>query len=398
MITRTWDTLGDSPSLLGFGCMRFPLKDPADPASIDVPAARELIRRAWEGGVNYFDTAWPYHGGRSEAFLGEALGEFPRDSYYLATKIPTWEVIRSRRDAEEIFSQQLERCRTDHFDFYLMHNLNRQNFENVQKIGLFDLLARKKDEGKIRHIGFSFHDTPAMLERIVDTYPWDFAQIQLNYLDWTLLGAKKQYEILHGHHIPVAVMEPVRGGMLARVGPDSAALMRQAAPARSQASWALRFAASLPGVMVVLSGMGSMEQVHDNLETFEHFAPLDAAECRLLEQVAENLKKVGAIPCTGCRYCADCPQGVNIPKIFAIYNQFCMRKEPVFFRNDYRTIPEEEQAHHCIQCGFCEAHCPQRIPIIRTLREIDQEAAPLLGRSAADAASRSPGGGSPQTT
>lgn len=380
MEKRTWPSLGVQVSLLGYGGMRFPLKDPNDPASIDKPAAKALLQRTWEQGVNYFDTAWTYHGGQSETFLGEALKEFPRESYYLADKMPTWELVQSLDDAEEIFSQQLQRCQTDYFDFYLMHNLNQDNYQNAEKIGLFEFLAEKKKKGYIRHIGFSFHDTPKLLEEIADAHPWDFAQIQLNYLDWSILEAEKQYNILNDRGIPVSVMEPVRGGMLARLNQECADIFSQVDPAPSQASWALRFAASFPGVMVVLSGMSNMEQVEDNLNTFSSFKPLGPEEQSAVQQVSACFQKTGVIPCTGCRYCADCPQGVNIARIFAIYNQFRLRKEPIFFRNDYRTLAEEEQAHNCIQCGNCETHCPQKISIIELLREINKEISPLLGR------------------
>lgn len=361
MEKRTFASIGKEISLLGLGCMRLPKKS-ADGDAIDYAAAQQIVDYAYAHGINYFDTAYMYHGGDSELFIGEALKKYPRESFYLASKFPVW-MAETAADVEKIFNDQLKKCQVEYFDFYLCHSLGDANFKKIIEFGVYDFLKKMKAEGKIRRLGFSFHDKPAVLQTIVDTYQWDFAQIQLNYLDWELQDAKGQYEILHSAGIPVIVMEPVRGGYLANPGEAAEAKFKAAAPDASVASWAIRYAATLPGVMTVLSGMSNMAQIEDNVRTMTGFAPLSDAEQALVADVVENCLKKEIVPCTGCRYCMDCPFGVDIPKMFSLYNGYVMSKNGERFLQNYDKTAEEERLDKCQQCGACMDQCPQHIQI-----------------------------------
>ena len=312
------------PSLLGLGCMRLPTLEPGG-AAIDYARAGALVDEAVRGGITYFDVAYPYHGGGAEKFIGAALEKYPRESFYLATKMPLWK-LETQEDMEQVFNEQLANCRVDYFDFYLCHAVDAERFEKIRRIGAFEFLARKKAEGKIRRLGFSFHDKPAVLRAVCAAYPWDFAQLQLNYLDWTVQRAREQYEILQEYGLPCIVMEPVRGGALASLCPEAEAVLKAKAPGRSIASWAIRFAASLPGVLVVLSGMSSEEQLADNLAAMSPFQPLTKSEQNALTRAVRIDKRAQRIPCTGCRYCMPCPFGVDIPGLFKAYNRCAAAK------------------------------------------------------------------------
>ncbi len=378
MEKRYFDSIGREISLLGFGCMRLPLAQPDQP-EIDLPAAQALIDLAMAQGVNYYDTAYMYHEGLSEPFLGQALKRYPRESFCLASKMPTWtKLVRDAADVEKIFAEQLKRCQVDYFDFYLLHSLDAENFANAEKIGIYQLLKEKQRQGHIRRLGFSFHDTPEVLTQIVDAHDWDFAQIQLNYLDWKDLESERLYRILTERHLPVIIMEPVRGGALATLNESCTAMLQKAAANRSTASWAIRFAASLPGVMTVLSGMSDQEQVADNLNTMSAFQPLtDAEQQMLIEQVAGAYRSAGEVPCTGCRYCMDCPVGVNIPKVFLLYNRYKANQKEDSFQEDYGGLPVTARAEQCIACGQCAAQCPQKIDIPAQMEHIRQVTAGL---------------------
>lgn len=357
-------------SLLGMGCMRLPKVDP-EKEDIDYEKAQEIIDYAYANGVNYFDTAYGYHGGQSELFVGQALKKYPRESFFLASKMPIW-CVKEKGDVERIFNEQLQRCQTDYFDFYLFHSQNAANFQKCQEFGVYEFLSQMKAEGKIRRLGFSFHDTPEVLRHICDTYPWDFAQIQLNYLDWEMQDAKTQYQILNDREIPVIVMEPVRGGALASPCEAADILFREERPDKSVASWAIRFAASLPGVLTVLSGMSNMEQVRDNVDTMTRFEPLTDREREVIDEALEAYRKKDTVPCTGCRYCMDCPFGVDIPKMFSLYNHYVLDRDGEDYLEAYEAQPESERADQCQACGACMEKCPQHIHIpdqMVTIRE-----------------------------
>jgi predicted aldo/keto reductase-like oxidoreductase len=334
-----------------------------------------MVDQAVAGGVNYFDTAYVYHDGQSEPFAGKALSRLPRSSYNIATKMPTWE-LGSIDEAERIFEDQLAMLKVDSIDFYLVHNLHSENYKILERLGLYDNLRRKKEQGLIRRLGFSIHDGPASLAKVLDNHEWDFAQIQLNYIDWESLRAAELYQILSSRGIPVVIMEPIRGGALAELPHKASAILKSRDPSASAASWALRYAASLPGVMTVLSGMSAPAQMADNLATFKRFRPLDDSERELVEAAAKEFRLANAVPCTGCRYCMECPSGVEIPLNFAVYNLYrALAAESavmasMVFANNYRSLPTSERADQCAACGECEPHCPQRIPIPSLMSDI----------------------------
>lgn len=366
---RTFKDSDCKISLLGFGAMRLPKLD-QQREEIDWEKAEELVDYALNHGINYFDTAHMYHGGESERFLGSVLNKYDRKRFKLVTKLPIW-MAETPKDMEKIFDLQLKHLQTDYFDFYLLHCLNKENFAKCQEFGAYEFLLKKQAAGNIGRIGFSFHDSPEVLEEIVKTYPWDFAQLQLNYLDWELLRAKEQYEILERNKIPCIVMEPVRGGALADPGSEAESFFEAARPGSSSAAWALRFAASLPNVLTVLSGMSTLEQLQENLETFSPLEPLTEADNEVIDRAREAIKRRDQIPCTGCRYCADCPVGVDIPKIFKLYNNdYAVVKDKETFRKAYGALLIGEQAHNCIACGSCSSVCPQKIDIPEQMKRI----------------------------
>lgn len=358
-------------SLLGLGAMRLPCRTPikreANPL-IDYTKGQELVDIAYQNGVNYFDTAYMYHAGKSEKFIGTALKKYPRDSYYLADKLPIW-MCPKKSDMEKVFQKQLARTGHDYFDFYLLHSLNKENYEKCEKYGAYDFILEKQKQGKIKNIGFSFHGTISDLKQIVSEHKWDFAQIQMNYLDWKNQNAEEQYQILTDAGIPVIVMEPVRGGKLADVSPDIEAMFKKASPDSSVASWAMRFVASHPNVITILSGMNSAEQMYDNLSTLTDFEPMSETELKICQNAAAMINKSEIIPCTGCDYCADCPKEVKISSIFSVYNKFktgeFSKEESI---KEYRKI--DVKADACINCGKCASHCPQSIQIPLMLEKI----------------------------
>ena len=356
---------------LGFGLMRLPEND----GVIDHDHVCRMVDRYMKAGMNYFDTAYIYHGGKSETAAREALvRRYPRESFMIATKLPAWE-IKKEEDVERIFNEQLERTGVDYFDFYLLHSIEEgDNYDIYVRYDCFDWGLKKKAEGKIRHFGFSFHGSPELLEEVLDKHPEvEFVQMQLNYLDRTnpVVRSQRLYEILRDRNIPIIVMEPVRGGMLANLAPEIEAKFKARQPEKSVASWALRFVGSLPGVMTVLSGMSSEEQMEDNIRTFTDFEPLEEDELRIVNEVTEEVLSVPQIGCTACRYCCDgCPRKISIPDIFRTVNT--LRRYPDDWRakNFYSgLIQRSGKASDCIGCGQCEKVCPQHLKIIELMRE-----------------------------
>ena len=352
-----------SLSRLGMGNMRLPTTEPGGP--IDKEKAQAIIDRVIAQGVNYFDTAYMYHGGQSELFLGEALKKYPRDSYYLADKMPSSALQNRTRTPREVFEDQLQKCQTDYFDFYLLHNVSEASIDLFmdEELGVIPYLLEEKKAGRIRHLGFSSHSTPATLKKFLDKYDFfEFVQIQLNYLDWTLQDAKSQYEIITAYGVPVWVMEPCRGGRLASLTPEADALLKAKHPDKSVASWAFRWLQSLDNVGVILSGMTQMDQAEDNLSTFSAHQPLDEEERKVLAEALDILQKAVFIPCTKCHYCDGCPRGLDIPKLLHMYNAYRLNPGPGG-RLAYNRLPEDQRADHCIHCGRCIAKCPQSIDI-----------------------------------
>ena len=355
-------------SLLGMGCMRLPLIEGSN--EIDFKKTEEMIALAIDKGITYFDTAYPYHDQKSELVVGEILSKYPRDSFLLASKMPSW-LLKGIDDAKRIFEEQLKKCRVEYFDFYLCHAMNLEHHKNYLNYGVYEFLQEMKAVGKIRHLGFSYHDAPQNIIPIADTLPWDFAQIQFNYLDYEMQDAKKQYEELTKRNISVVVMEPVRGGLLANVCDEAEKLFKGKRPQASNASWALRFVASFPNIKVILSGMSNLAQLEDNLNTFNNYEELDLEEKEVINQAKKAILGNDFIPCTGCRYCMPCPKGVNIPRIFSIYNMYGIHKDLERFKNDMQRLPEEALPKNCVKCGMCVRHCPQQIKIFDQLAKIN---------------------------
>ena len=359
MIYKTFKDLHISQ--LGMGNMRLPVN--AD-GSIDTEQAQRIIDYAFDHGVNYYDTAYVYHKGESESFLGNALRNRPRDRYFLATKFPGF-LFTPGQNPKDIFEEQLRRCRTGYFDFYLMHNVNEKSIGTYtdEQLRLLDYFAGEQRNGRIRYLGFSSHGKPETLAKFADHHEWDFAQIQLNYLDWTLQDAKAQYEILTERRLPVIVMEPVRGGSLADLTPEANALLKAAEPERSIASWSFRWLTGLENVLVVLSGMSTLEQLKDNIATFDRSDPLTAEQEAVLMKACELFRNHFNVPCTACRYCCDdCPQQLNIPDLMNIYNSYSITPNVAIMQRMDR-LRENERPANCIACGACTQHCPQSIDI-----------------------------------
>ncbi len=356
---RMIPAFGKEISRLGYGGMRFPKNGD----EVDMDAAVQLLRKAYEMGINYFDTAMVYHKGESEKIFGKAFEPYPRDSYLIADKMSIW-LCSDEEDMKARFYNQLKTLKTDYIDFYLVHSLNRNHYKKVKDLHCVEFLQQMKQEGKIKHLGFSFHDTYQVFTQILNDYTWDFVQIQLNYLDWHNQGAEQLYRELERRNLPVMVMEPVRGGYLATIDSERAKPFLELEPQRSIASWAIRWVESLPQVAVVLSGMSDLQQLEDNVATMTNFEPMNEQELAAIDRVVEEIRKVNEIPCTGCRYCMDCPMGVDIPEIFSIYSQYKIFGKEKAFVQDYEEVVEHGNgAEHCVRCMACTTKCPQMIAI-----------------------------------
>ena len=350
----------------GFGAMRLPLIDSQDKSSIDMEELKKMVDEFMAAGFTYFDTAFPYHEQLSENALKEALVDrYDRDSYIFADKMPTV-LVKSGDEYPMYFNKQLEKTGVGYFDYYLMHNMGRDRYFNTDKWGGFDFARRMKEEGKIKKFGFSFHDDAEMLDQILTEHPEvDFVQLQINYLDWDnkIIQSRACYETARKYNKPIVVMEPVKGGTLASLPKEAASLLWEYAPDVLPVSYALRFAASLPGVFMVLSGMSSLEQVKDNIRIMDNPAPLNEGEKELLSKIVDIINSKTVIPCTSCGYCMEvCPKNINIPGLFGLYNNYCINNN---FSNMYhgRLVMGRGSASDCIKCHRCEKNCPQHIKI-----------------------------------
>ena len=363
---------------LGFGLMRLPLVNPDDQTSIDIEKFKEMADKFIERGFTYFDTAYPYHGGQSEIALREAVVKrYPREAFTVTSKMPVW-AIKEESDLERVFNEQLEKCGVDYFDYYWLHALNRERMQALRNIDGWSFIARMKAEGKIRHIGFSFHDDSALLAQILEEHPEaEYVQLQINYLDWDspAIESKTCYELCVKHGKPVIVMEPVKGGSLARVPESIDRLFNDYNPDASPASWAIRFCASLPNVMMVLSGMSNMDQLLDNTSYMQDFQPFNDEEQAIIARATQVVRDAIAVPCTACHYCTEgCPQEIAIPEYFNLYNNLQQFPDQKSNSSLYYGLLSKNhgKASECIECGQCEAQCPQHIDIIDNLKLVAQ--------------------------
>ncbi|MCR5753512.1 MAG: aldo/keto reductase [Acetatifactor sp.] len=370
MEKRKLEKLGIETSLLGFGCMRFPV---TKEGKIDEAEAEKMLDKAIAAGVNYIDTAYPYHGGDSEPFVGKVLKKYDRKSFFLATKLPVW-LVNTVEDVDRLLNEQLGRLQTDYIDFYLMHAMDKGRWDHMLEIGAVQRLEELKAEGKIKQLGFSFHDEYKVFEEIINYKDWDFCQIQLNYMDTAEGPGLQGYELAEKKGVPLVIMEPIKGGTLASFAEDITGKFKALDPDASVASFALRWVGSHPNIKVILSGMSTMEQVEDNLRTFGNFKPLNAEEKKTIEDVVALLNSRIQNGCTGCRYCMPCPFGVDIPGSFKAWNTYHM------YQNYNRVswaweheIGEEHQPKNCAKCGKCEKECPQHLPIRQDLEKVQAD-------------------------
>lgn len=359
-------------SALGMGAMRLPVVG-GDDAVIDEPAAEQMVAYAMEHGVNYYDTAWGYHSGSSELVMGRCLKKYPRESFYLATKFPGYDLSNMPK-VKEIFEKQLEKLQVEYFDFYLFHNVCEMNIEAYldPQYGIYEYLTQQRDNGRIKHLGFSAHGSCEVMKRFLEAYGKDmeFCQIQLNYLDYSFQDAKAKLELLKEYHIPVWVMEPLRGGRLAALKPEEEAVLKELRPQEGIPAWAFRFIQGLPEVVVTLSGMSNYEQLKENIATFEEEKPLKEREKKALLGLAEDMVKKIALPCTACRYCTThCPQQLDIPDLLALYNEHCFTGGGFLAPMALMAYAEEKKPSACIGCRSCEQVCPQQIKISEAMAD-----------------------------
>lgn len=411
---RKFEATGDEISLLSFGCMRFPIIG-RDRKNIDEELAEKMIDYAYRRGVNYFDTAYVYHGGNSERFLGKAMKKYPRESYFIADKMPGW-LVQTPDDAKRLFEEQLERCQTDYFDYYMLHSLSQsdpsRSFKRIyEDLNVLNYLKQEKTSGRIRQLGFSFHGDIPLMKYLLNNYKWDFCMIQLNYFDWDLEingSANKAlttlnkrfypsatlYKMCEEKNLPCFVMEPLRGGQLAVLNADAVKILKQADAKQTPASWALRYAASFPNVISILSGMSSMKHVAENIATMTDFKPLNEQNHLVINEALTAFKAKLGILCTQCYYCEPCPYGINISGIFKIYNDISgsiglpldvndknYKKQKKAFLVAYNnSIKKEERADHCTGCGKCVEICPQRIDIPTMMIQVETLANKAAGK------------------
>ena len=367
--TREFKKLGIKTKLLGFGCMRFPTIN----GEIDEIKAEEMIDTAYKAGVNYFDTAYVYHNGKSESFIGKVLAKYPRDTYYIATKLPVWS-LKEKEDVKKVIDEQFARLDKEVIDFYLLHSMQKKAWDKAVEFEALKVIEEYRKAGKIKYVGFSFHDSYEVFEEIINSYDWDFCQIQYNYVDTEIQAGLKGYKLIEEKGIPLVIMEPIKGGSLASLPKEVSEPFRQIHPEWSDASWALRFVASHENVKVILSGMSTLEQVKDNLATFENLKDLTNCELETINNVAKTLKERTKNGCTGCRYCMPCPAGVDIPNNFSAWNTYYKYESENAASWAVRQVKASEgYATKCVECGKCEAVCPQHLNIRKDLAQIAVE-------------------------
>lgn len=363
-------------SALGMGAMRLPVFN-NDDGNVDQEAVDKMVALAIDKGVNYFDTAWGYHNGTSEIALGKSLSKYPRESFYLADKFPGYDLSNMDK-VEEIFEAQLRKCGVEYFDFYLFHNVCDMNIDDYldPSHGIFDYLMKQKENGRIRHLGFSAHGDTGIMQRFLDAYGdhMEFCQIQLNYLDWSFQDAKAKVELLKKYNLPVWVMEPLRGGRLASLSPEDEEKLKALRPDEGIPAWAFRFLQTIPEVTVILSGMSNMEQMEDNLHTFEKDLPLNDTEMETLLGIANGMLGKKILPCTACHYCTShCPQHLDIPRLLELYNEHVFTGGGFIAPMALMAVPKDRQPSACIGCRSCEAVCPQQIKISEAMADFTKK-------------------------
>lgn len=354
-------------SSLGLGTMRLPNKGINGDTPIDEEETAKMVEYAIKKGINYFDTAWGYHNGESELVMGRVLKNYPRESFYLASKFPGYDISNMDK-VEEIFEKQLEKCQVEYFDFYLFHNVYEKNVDLYldEKYGILDYLLKQKENGRIKHLGFSVHGSLDVMKKFLEAYGkhMEFGQIQLNYIDYDFQDAKAKVDLLNEYHIPIWVMEPLRGGKLAKLNEEQENKLKELRPEEEIPAWAFRFLQTIPGVTMVLSGMSNREQLEKNIKTYEEEKPLKEEEMTTLLEMAREMVKGNTLPCTSCRYCtAHCPKGIDIPKILALYNEHVFTGGGFIAPMAISSLPDDKKPSACIGCKSCEAVCPQQLKI-----------------------------------
>lgn len=352
--------------LLGFGCMRLPMQG----NEIDMIELDKMVDYCMEHGANYFDTAYMYVNSQSEIAMGKTLSRYKRKDYILADKSPIYK-MKTQEDVRKVFEEQCKKCQVEYFDFYMCHNINQNTFDTYKNVNMYDELLKLKQEGKIKYLGFSFHGTPEILREVVKEHTWDFCQLQINYLDWDVVKAKEQYDIVQEKGIPVIVMEPLRGGGLVNLSDKVLTKLKETYPNTTPAEFGLRWAASRENVITVLSGMSNLEQVKQNIETFMKYKDMNEEEEKLADEMAKIIQSQGEINCTACKYCTEvCPIGINIPAAFSLYNQYKLTKNKMMFTVYYETLAKEERPDKCIKCSLCNKNCPQNLNIPNLLEKV----------------------------
>lgn len=370
VVRRKFDGI-DTP-LIALGCMRLPMRN----GKVDMVELDKMVEYAMAHGANYFDTAYMYVDGKSENAIGEILKKYPRGSFILADKCPAY-LVNSQADVKRLCEEQLKKCQVEYFDNYMVHNINKNTLSNYRDNNMYDELVKLKKEGKIKHLGFSFHGDPQMLREVIKEHKWDFCQLQMNYLDWEVVNADELYKIADDAGVPVIVMEPLRGGVLCNLPDKAVAKLKQECPNDTQASFGLRWVASKQRVFTILSGMSNFQQLKENVDTFVNYKEFSEKELKIAHEIAQIIQSQGAIPCTACKYCLEvCPRGINIPAIFGLYNIYKSSEQKnrfFLFSYNYKALDESTRADKCVDCKLCMKNCPQNLDIPKLLKDVQTE-------------------------